>query len=108
MHWANDIYTIFSGDPPSMPELLHLRVPQNVGANYSTFGIILLNDETGSRVHSFKLACLGEPEDVLLRILQEWLEGKGLPVTWESLIQTLRDTDLSVLAEQIHATKLSL
>ena len=92
--------------PPSMPELLRLRVPQQVGANYSTFGIFLLNDMTGSRVRSFKQACLGDPEDVMLRILQEWLEGKGLPVTWESLIQTLRDTDLSVLADQIQAIKL--
>ena len=46
---------------------------------------------------------MGDPEDVVLRILQEWLEGKGLPVTWESLIQTLRDTDLPTLAEQIEA-----
>ena len=51
--------------------------------------------------------CRGRPERIVLGILQEWLVGKGLPVTWESLIQTLRDTDLSVLAEQIQATKLS-
>ena len=38
----------------------------------------------------------------MLRVLQEWLEGKGLPVTWESLVQSLRDTGLSVLADQIH------
>ena len=92
---------LFSGDPPSLPELLRLRVPQQVGAHYSIFGIILLNDETGSRMRSFKQASLGDPEDVVLRVLQEWLEGKGLPVTWESLIQTLRDTDLSVLADKI-------
>ena len=90
-----------------MPELLRLRVPQQVSANYSTFGIFLLNDATGSRVRGFKQACFGNPEDVMLMVLQEWLEGKGLPVTWESLIQTLRDTDLSVLADQIQATKLS-
>ena len=42
----------------------------------------------------------------MLRILQEWLQGKGLPVTWESLIQTLRDTGLSVLADQIQASKI--
>ena len=90
-----------------MPELLRLRVPQQVSANYFTFGVFLLKDKTGSRVRGFKQACLGEPEDVVLRILQEWLEGKGLPVTWESLIQTFRDTDLSVLADQTQATKLS-
>ena len=42
----------------------------------------------------------------MLRILQEWLQGKGLPVTWASLVQTLRDTGLSVLADQIQASKI--
>ena len=92
----------FSGEQPSLPELLRLKVPQEVDANYSTFGIILLNDRTGSRIQSLKQACLGNPEDVMLRILQEWIEGQGLPVTWESLVQTLRYTGLSELADQIH------
>ena len=92
---------------PTLPELLRLRVPQQVGANYSTFGILLLNDETGSRVRGLKHACLGDPEDVVLRILQEWMEGKGLPLTWESLVKTLRDTGLSTLADQIAGIKLS-
>ena len=70
------------------------------------FGICLLNDETGSRVRGFKQACQGDPEDVVLRILQEWMEGKGLPLTWESLIKTLRDTGLSTLADEIAAKKL--
>ena len=42
----------------------------------------------------------------MLRILEEWLEGKGLPVTWESLVKTLRNIDLSVLADQIQASKI--
>ena len=48
------------------------------------------------------MECLGVPENVTQRVLQEWLEGKGLePVTWETLIQTLRDSGLSPLAEHI-------
>ena len=39
----------------------------------------------GSRLKALKQACLGSPEDTMLSILQEWLQGKGLPVTWESL-----------------------
>ena len=31
---------------------------------------------------------------------------KGLPVTWESLVETLRDIDLPILAEEIAAAKL--
>ena len=90
-----------------MPELVRLKVPQEVGANYSTFGIILLDDQTGSQVRNFKKECQGNPEDVMLRILQEWLQGNGLAVTWESLVQTLRDTGLSVLADQIQASKMA-
>ena len=91
-----------------MPELLRLRVHQQVGANYNyfTFGVLLLSDKTGCRMKIIEDECREKPERIVLRILQEWLEGKGLPVTWESLIKTLRDIDLSVLAEQIQATKL--
>lgn len=42
----------------------------------------------------------------MLRILGEWMEGKGLPVTWESLVKTLRDIGLLVLADQIQASKM--
>ena len=71
------------------------------------FGIILLNDQTGSRIRSFKKECQGDAEDVMLRILQEWIEGKGLPVTWESVIQTLKDIELTSLADHIQGLKLS-
>ena len=95
----------FPVDPPSMPELLRLRIHQQVAGNY-TFGILLLNGKTGRRMSIIEDECRGKLERIVLRILQEWLEGKGLPVTWKSLIQTLRDTDLSVLAEQIENTKM--
>ena len=38
----------------------------------------------------------------MLRILGEWLEERGLmPVSWETLIKTLRGSGLSALADQI-------
>ena len=87
---------------PTLPELLRLKVPQEVGAHYTTFGVLLLDDKTGSRVEALKMECLGVPENVTQKILQEWLKGKGLePVTWQTLIQTLRDSGLSSLAEHI-------
>jgi hypothetical protein len=82
--------------------LLRLKIPQRVGANYSTFGILLLNDTVGSRVNSLE-ELPKKPEKIVLRILQEWLEGRGVePVTWETLIVTLRDCDLSALADEVH------
>ena len=92
---------ITSGERPTMPELLRLEIPQKVGGTCYTFGIFLLNDETGSRMNIFRKECLGKPEDVTLMILQEWLEGKGLPVTWRSLIQALKDAKLFAMAHQI-------
>ena len=88
-----------------MPELVRLGVLQQVGANYSSFGILLLNDKTGSRVDAIEDECRGKPERITRKILQEWMEGKGLPLTWESLIKTLRDTGLSTLADQIETSK---
>ena len=58
-------------------------------------------------MRSFKKEYQGDAEDVILRILEEWLEGKGLPVTWNTLIETLRNTKLNELADKIESeTKL--
>ena len=93
---------LFSGKQPSLPELLRLKVPQQVGANYSTFGIFLLHDETGAHIDALEVECHGRPDRIVVRILRDWLEGRGLPVSWEVLVQTLRDTELTVFADQIH------
>ena len=50
-------------------------------------------------------ACRGKPEDIVTRILQEWLQGKGRPLSWSSLITTLRECDLNSLAEKICVEK---
>ena len=98
--------SIFSDEGPTLPELLRLRVPQQVGDDYSSFGVFLLNDKTGGRVDAIEDTYSGKPERITRKILQEWMAGKGLPLTWESLIKTLRDTGLSTLADEIAAKKL--
>ena len=57
-------------------------------------------------MRSFKKEYQGDAEDVILRILEEWLKGKGLPVTWNTLIETLRNAGLSELADDIRTAKL--
>ena len=90
---------------PNLPDLLRLNIPLRVGVHFRRFGILLLNDTTGSRVGNIKRACLGEPEDIITNILEAWLAGKGSSVTWSSLITTLRECDLHTLADQIHVAK---
>ena len=41
----------------------------------------------------------------MLQILQEWLEGRGVPVTWQSLVETLRKMKLNTYADKIAAEK---
>ena len=69
------------------------------------FGTFLLNDITGNRVDSIEVECLGKPEKINSRILQEWLTGKGKSCTWQILIKTLRDSEFTVLADQIEESK---
>ena len=45
-------------------------------------------------------------EQINTEILQEWLTGRGKqPVTWVTLVEALRDIELSSLAGDIEATK---
>ena len=98
--------SVLSGDRPTLPELLCLNVHKKVGANYYTFGILLLNDD-GCLVDSMEDECRGKPERIVIKILQEWLQGSGLlPVTWNTLIETLKKTGLPELAADIHKAKI--
>ena len=76
-------------------------MPSEVGTKYFTFGVLLLDDTTGKRVESIRYECHDKPERIAQMILGEWLEGKGLPVTWQSLIKSLKDTELFTLADEI-------
>ena len=49
---------------------------------------------------------MNDAEKVNVTILEEWIAGRGKrPVTWETLIETMRDAELNVLAGEIAAVK---
>ena len=95
-----------SGGPPDLPQLLLLKIPQEVGTKYKTFGTFLLNDKRGNLVDNIKKACLGEPEDIVTKILQEWVGGRGAVLTWDKLVKTLKDCELNALAHEVEISKL--
>ena len=88
-------------EKPSLPKLLDLDIPEKVGAGYRKFGTFLLNDETGSLVDAIEIQSLGNPHRITLKILQDWVVGKGELPTWQTLVQTLRRCKLTILADQI-------
>lgn len=68
------------------------------------FGTLLLKDDKGARVNSIENEFRGNAERINTKILEEWLAGGGEPRTWQTLINTLRDCELDVLADQILKT----
>ena len=86
---------------PSLPKLLLLNVPKCIGAEYRWFGTFLLNDVTGTLVDAIEHDCHERAHRITLKILQKWLLGKGQPMTWESLVQTLRNCKLNELADKV-------
>ena len=92
--------------PASLPELLQLNIPQQIGTKYKDFGTFLLNDSTGNLVNNIEAECQQIPENINKKILEEWLAGGGKPCTWETLIEVLRECKLNTLADKIEDTKM--
>ncbi len=111
-HICSDLYMAESL-PPTLHCLLSfqlhssaaqspINIPQEIGTHYRQFGILLLQDDRGNLVDTI---IHDEPNygavNINLSILQKWLNGRGKPPTWSSLIQVLRDIELRVLAHDI-------
>ena len=84
------IIFIPSGEKPTLPKLLDLKVPAGVSDKYEEFGIILLKDEDGKKMAVIENDFRGKAEKITLQILKKWMEGDGMSVTWESLVTALR------------------
>ncbi len=96
-----------------MPEFLKfpsahgsINIPQKISTSFRRFGVFLLDDDTGSRVEALIHHHREDAEAINMAILREWLQGRGRqPVTWETLVDVLRDSNLNTLANDITAGK---
>ena len=83
-----------------------LSVPVEIATKYVQFGAFILDDRNGSRVKIMAHKHLNDAEQINTEILQEWLAGKGKqPVSWTTLVEVLRDIELTALAREIEAVK---
>ena len=77
-------------------------IAAQIGTDYELFGTFLLDDKNGYKVVNIEKAKRGEPLDITVEILRQWLRGIGRkPVTWQTLVKFLRDMRMHVLAEEI-------
>lgn len=106
--FVNSNNNCFTGEKPNLLSLLsfhneigHINILQQVGKKYCSFGVLLLNDETGAKIKAIASECHGDPEQIILEIVKQWMEGKGRPISWDVLINVLNDIGLTTLARDI-------
>ena len=78
-----------------------MELPLRVVSKINAFGTFLLQDDMGNKMTIIRKRFQGDPEDMAMEVLREWLAGKGVEVSWDSLIATLRDCELPLMADQI-------
>ena len=76
------------------------NIPREVGVKHFDFGTHLLQDPTGAHLLDLERE-LKNGEIINKHILTEWLEGKGRPVTWATLVEVLNIIGMGELAKQI-------
>ena len=55
-------------------------------------------------MNNIEAAKRGHPVAITVEILEQWLHGRGLPATWQTLIKCLRDMEWTVLANNIESS----
>ena len=81
-----------------------IDIAEEIATDYKHFGTLLLNDDGGSKVSIIEMKH-GDPVDITVEILEQWLQGKGrMPVTWKTLVKCLQESKLHVLANSIQSS----
>ena len=85
-----------------------INIPQEIGTSYDDFGLLLLDDHNGRRIHSIACQHKDDAQRINKEVLKVWIVGRGKPpVTWKTLIEVLYDIELGTLAKEIETAKIS-
>jgi len=98
-----------SDERPTLPKLLKfpckekdIDIPAEIGSEYTKFGVLLLEDNSGARIHDIANKHRDDGQKVVIEILREWLIGKGKqPVSWQTLTAVLKDAGFYELERDI-------
>ena len=83
-----------------------INIPQEIGTKYNQFGMLLLDDLNGTKVHNLEHEYRENAERINTEIFRQWATGMGKkPVSWETLTEVLRDIELGALASEIKDVK---
>ena len=80
----------------------NLNIIQRTSTRYTKLAMYLLDDDNCEIVDCLKEKCRGDPEEIVTAVYKKWINGTGRkPVTWLTLVDVLRDIELTSLAEEI-------
>ena len=105
------LVNLHADDHPTLDALRHfpvkdrfIDIAKKIATDYKLFGTQLLKDSDGNEVRIIEMKH-GDPVDITVEILKQWLQGKGRkPVTWQTLVKCLQDTNLNVLADDMESS----
>jgi pyruvoyl-dependent arginine decarboxylase (PvlArgDC) len=79
-----------------------VNLAEKIGAKYSTFGAVLLEDNDGSIMEAVENEKRENAEKINTEVFRRWLRGTGKqPLTWKTLASVLEDVNLPQLAALI-------
>ena len=82
-----------------------IDIAEEIGPDYQHFGTLLLEDNNGNKIKIIEKSEHGDVVGIVAEILRQWLQGKGRrPVTWQTLTQCIRDTNLNVLSDRMESS----
>ena len=90
----------------TLPKLIRFKTAsgklrEQIGIHYRDLGYLLLNDTKGEVTRSIIKNHGPDAIDIISEIFQQWIEGKGMPVKWATLIE---DIELVELAREVEQT----
>ena len=103
-------YLSITGDTPTLLNLCNLKnrdgkslnVIERIAAQYSTFGIHLLQDDNGVKVNLIERDHRFDgTEAITSAIIKKWIDGGGSTCTYKHLIECIEKVRLGALADEL-------
>ena len=93
----------------TLPQLIRFetasgKLREQIGTHCKDLGYLLLNDTKGEVTRTIIKNYGPDATDITSEIFRQWIEGKGMPVEWATLIDVLKDIGLVELAREVEQT----
>ena len=83
----------------------NLDIIQSTSTSYTKLGMYLLDDDNCEILDSLEESCCHDPVKIVTAVYKKWITGTGRkPVTWQTLVDVLRDIKLNSTADDIETT----